>query len=243
MARKIKRYGYKPDLGDHRDHYYAPKAQIEAIAPAVDLRPQMPRVWNQGELGACTAFALNALVSFIHPGFEGSKLWLYFKERLMEGTVDQDSGAQIRDGIKVLASLGVPAETLWPYDINLFRETPSAAADQAATQDLITEYQRLASPADYKNCLNEGHPFAVGITVFESFEGEQAVTTGHIPMPGDNEQCLGGHAVCVVGYMPDGTYIVRNSWGPDVMDRGYFYLPAAYLENPDLATDAWMVRK
>jgi C1A family cysteine protease len=242
MARKIQRYGYKPDLGDPRDRYYAPKAEL-TLAASVDLRPKMPAVWDQGELGSCTAFALNALVSFAHPGFVGSKLWLYYKERVIEHSVKQDAGAEIRDGIKVLASLGIPPETMWPYDIAKFAKAPTTKVNKAAKLDLITEYQRLAGPADYKACLNEGFPFAVGITVFESFEGPTAINTGHIPMPGAREECLGGHAIAVVGYLADGTYICRNSWGADVMDKGYFYLPAAYLNNADLATDAWMIRK
>jgi C1A family cysteine protease len=244
MARKIARYGYRPDFGDHRDFKYADSAPAGlTIQAEVDLRSKMPEVWDQGDLGACTAFALNACVSFLHPGFVGSKLWLYYKERAIEHSIRQDSGAQLRDGISVLVDHGIPAEDLWPYIIADFKKAPSKAVNLAASKDLIKSYHRLNGAADYKACLSEGFPFAVGITVFESFEDNAAIATGMIRMPTNNEQCLGGHAVCVVGYRSDGMYIVRNSWGPGVMDHGYFYLPAEYLENPNLATDAWMIRK
>ena len=53
----------------------------------------------------------------------------------MEHTVPVDNGAQIRDGIKVVAKLGSCAETMWTYDdtpadpkTNLWRQRPCAGA-------------------------------------------------------------------------------------------------------------------
>ena len=46
----------------------------------------------------------------------------------MEGTVDEDSGAAIRDGMKVLSQIGVCPEIDDPYDINNFRLAPSSQA-------------------------------------------------------------------------------------------------------------------
>jgi C1A family cysteine protease len=62
-----------------------------------------------------------------------------------------------------------------------------------------------------------------------------------VPMPGPSEAMLGGHAICVVGYRLDGSFIVRNSWSAEWGDHGYFYLPRDYLASADLATDAWAI--
>ena len=51
-----------------------------------------------------------------------SRLFIYYNERVIEGTVGSDAGAQIRDGIKVVAKQGVPPETDWPYDIAKFAQ-------------------------------------------------------------------------------------------------------------------------
>jgi C1A family cysteine protease len=63
-------------------------------------------------------------------------------------------------------------------------------------------------------------------------------------MPGKGEQLLGGHAVLAVGY-DDTTqhFIVRNSWGADWGDQGYFTIPYAYLADRNLSDDFWTVRK
>jgi C1A family cysteine protease len=55
---------------------------------------------------------------------------------------------------------------------------------------------------------------------------------------------LGGHAVLGVGYSDkQKRFIVRNSWGTGWGKQGYFTIPYAYLANPDLADDFWVVHR
>ena len=106
---------------------------MASLPTKVDLRSKMPRVYDQGLLGSCTANAIGAAFEF-HPDdeerpkvFMPSRLFIYYNERAVEGTIGSDSGAMIRDGIKSVAKIGVCDETLWPYDITRFTEKPSAA--------------------------------------------------------------------------------------------------------------------
>ncbi len=250
-TRKIKKYGWTPDLPDHRDHVYAAARPAANLPDKVSLRAKMPPVFDQGELGSCTANALCGAMGFIHPGFIGSRLQLYFSERKVEHSVDQDSGAQLRDGVKVLNQLGVAPETLWPYDITKFTDTPPANVFKAAAEHKVNTYKRLAGRNDYRSCLAAGFPFVIGITVYESFESESVAKDGIVPMPSRDDQMVGGHAVCVIGYDShlklgaNGVgdyYEVRNSWGSKWGDEGNFWLPAAYVESADLAADAWTLR-
>lgn len=234
---KMAGYGYIPDLGDPRDYRFEGSASLPA---SVDLRDKMPPVWDQGQLGSCTAFALTAAMAYLH-GIEGSQLWLYYEERKMEHDVRRDAGAQIRDGVKVLNKLGLPREEDWPYVPSKFSKAPPKVANENALGSRISTYKRLSSISDYCQCLAAGSPFVVGISVFESFESDEVAKTGIVPMPEKSEQMVGGHAVCVVGYTATGDFIVRNSWGELWGMRGYFILPYAYLASADLATDAWMI--
>ena len=94
-----------------------------------------------------------------------------------------------------------------------------------------------------KGCLASGYPFVLGFTVYQSFESDTVAQTGHAPMPGPNEQTIGGHAVLAVGYDDSQNwFIIRNSWGTGWGMQGYFTLPYDYLTNDNLADDFWTIR-
>ena len=145
--RKIARYGWIPDLPDERDHVYAAPPQfLSALPPSTDLRLQCPGVYDQGMLGSCTANAIGGAIEFDRmkqklTDFMPSRLFIYYNERLIEGTVNSDSGAQIRDGIKTVASQGVSPEPEWPYDITKFTKKPPAKAYTDAATDRAVSYQ------------------------------------------------------------------------------------------------------
>src|SRR6201994_4490216 len=105
--RKVARYGWVPDVPDQRDFVYAaPTRYQQKLPPSVDLRKKCPPVYDQGQLGSCTANAIAAAIEFDQKKkFVPSRLFIYYNERVMENTVDSDSGAQIRDGIKSVATL------------------------------------------------------------------------------------------------------------------------------------------
>ena len=250
MNRKIARYGWIPDLPDHRDHLFAAPAAVQAKLPAkVDLRPHCPPVLDQGELGSCTANAIgnahrfNQMKQKAASVFMPSRLFIYYNERAMEGTVNSDSGAMIRDGIKSIAQLGVCDEVAWPYDITKFKTKPSAALYKKALAHQALTYRRLLqNTAQMKGCLASGYPFVFGFSVFESFESAAVAKTGTVPMPSASEKNLGGHAVLAVGY-DDATqrFTVMNSWSAKWGAKGYFTIPYAYLADEGLASDFWTI--
>jgi len=245
-AHTIQWYGWVPDLPDQRDFIYAAPTPVQRnIPPKVDLSKKCPPVYDQGQLGSCTANAIGGAIEFDQKKkFAPSRLFIYYNERVMEGTVDSDAGAQIRDGIKSVATLGAPPERLWPYDISKFREAPPQAAVKAAKADLVVLYQRLIQDIDtMRGCLAEGFPFVFGFTVYASFESAAVAKSGVLGMPKAREKRIGGHAVLAVGYDDkQRTFLVRNSWGPKWGKKGYFTIPYSYLTSSRLASDFWTIR-
>lgn len=239
-----RRYNWKPDRPDHRDHLFSPGLVAEAVVKKIDLRPKCSPVVDQGQIGSCTGNALAGAVEFLDLAekFAASRLFIYYNERVIEGDPEQDGGAQIRDGIKSLAKQGVCSEHSWGYQPSkLFKKPADKCYAEAATRK-ITEYLRVAnSTTAIKACLAAGFPIAFGFTVYESFESDAVAKTGKMPMPAKKEKNLGGHAVLMVGY-DDATqcFIVRNSWGLGWGDKGHFYMPYANLAN---ASDFWTIRK
>jgi C1A family cysteine protease len=251
MARTNKKFGWVPDLPDHRDLMYsAPARVVTALPPKADLRSKCPPVVDQGNLGSCTANAIGSAHRFNQMKqsqanhFMPSRLFIYYNERVMEGTVNEDAGAMIRDGIKSISKLGVCPEKLWPYQIAKFATKPLAACYKEALKHQAISYQRvLQSLAQMKGCLASGYPFVFGFTVYESFQSAAVAKTGTVPMPSQGEGVVGGHAVLAVGY--DDTkqrFIVMNSWGTGWGAKGYFTFPYGYLTDSDLSDDLWTIR-
>lgn len=248
--RRIRHFGWIPDLPDHRDLLFAAPSPIQKDFPSkADLTPQCPPVYDQGDLGSCTANAIAAAIEFDLlkqklTDFTPSRLFIYYNERVIESTVASDSGAQIRDGIKSVASLGVCSESEWPYDIAKFAEKPGDGCFTDAVKHKVVLYQRLIQDLNtMKGCIASGYPFVFGFTVYEAFESAQVASSGVVPMPKARERALGGHAVMAVGYDDDTEqFIVRNSWGSSWALKGYFKMPYAYVSNHRLSSDFWTVR-
>ncbi|HEX5407946.1 MAG TPA: C1 family peptidase [Pseudonocardiaceae bacterium] len=261
--RRIARYGWVADLPDARDHLFAaPHVALTDLPPSADLSAGLPSAYDQGHIGSCTA---NAIAGAFEFGlrkqnlidFMPSRLFIYYNERAMEGTVGTDSGAQIRDGMTTLAKQGVCAEAEWAYDdtpadpdTGLF---PAGAHDAAkptqecydhALNNRATSYQRVTQNLDQmRGCLAAGFPFVFGFTVYEGFESQEVAQTGEARLPSRGEQVVGGHAVLATGYDDsEQRFLVRNSWGTGWGKDGYFSIPYAYLTNRRLASDFWTVR-
>jgi len=239
----VRGYGWRPQLPDARDKVYA--ARLKKQPPAeCDLRPSMPPVYDQGQLGSCSGNAIVGAMEYERgrqglPDFMPSRLFVYYNERALEGTVSSDSGGAIRDGIKVVNSGGVCPETLWPYDIAMFAVKPPKRCYVAAETDKAVQYEAIQTLGDLKDAIASNLSVVFGFTVYQSFESQAVAQTGVMPMPNPGEATVGGHAVVAVGYSdPKNQVIVRNSWGASWGDHGYFYMPYQYLTGSQANADS-----
>jgi C1A family cysteine protease len=218
---------------------------------AVDLRSKFHNagieVYNQGNLNSCTANAICAIWRYVQAridkGFSPSRLFVYYNERLVEGTADKDSGAFISDGCRSLTTYGVCSEPTWAYKPEDEPVQPPQHAYDEARRHLIHTPAQISNNNidDLKDSLTQDKPFVVGIAVYAEFMGDNVKRTGVVPMPGPKSLLHGYHAVTCVGYDDHKQHwIFRNSWGADWGDHGHFYLPYEYLAVEDnLASDFW----
>lgn len=214
-----------------------------AAPKKIDLRNLDSPVANQGQLGACTGFAIaKGLREFLlnkqKKQFTAlSPLFLYYNERKREGSINEDAGAAISDGMNEIKENGIAPEKDWPYDITKFTIEPPAYAYKNAKEFKVKTIKPLRGITSIKNELNKQNPVVFGIDVYQSFDEAKA---GNIPVPNvKSEPLLGGHAVFCVGYDDfKKVMIMKNSWGNDWGDKGYFYLPYEYFKL-GLVDDAW----
>ena len=238
--------GWRPDVPDHRDFLLsAPRAALPAKA---DLRPNTPRIEDQGRLGSCVAHGATSAMEYLYiklrrPQIQLSRLFLYYTARVwIERTPpNEDSGCMIRDAMKALAKHGVCEERLWPYVPARFAMALPGAAIQNAAKHQILSYWRCPNLTAIKQSIAAGYPVVGGFSVPESIDSEETSRTGVVKFPRPDEGIVGGHCVLLVGYDDSRSLVAfENSWGR-WGDKGFGYLSYDYFTK-GLADDCWTIR-
>ena len=242
--------GWVPDLPDFRDYKYQVPAQLPASPQAaVDMKAIFPAVYYQDTINSCTANAIAGAFEFELskeklPPLDPSVLFIYYNQRVLQNSVNVDSGASIRDGLHTMRHQGVCSDAQWPYIIHEFTKKPFESCYKNALKHKIKNYYHLDQDINQmKACLADSHPFVFGFSVYESFFDPQVAHTGTVDLPKKGEDRIFGHAVVAVGYDDQQErFILRNSWGNAWGNQGYFTLPYAYLLDKSLSQNFWTIR-
>ena len=215
----------------------------------IDLHSQMPAVRHQGSRGTCVAHASAAVREFLlgdqSSSADLSEQFLYWACKQRDGYAG--SGTWIHTAMAILQELGVCPEAIWPYNGTIIANNegqgpaPDNAASEAIPYRVPTVTKLNATWVDeLRQVLAAGSPVAFSVRVFESCQRPYTYRVGDLRLPLLGERNLGGHAMCMVGYVDDegtpggGYFIVRNSWGTAFgydgeVAPGYCRLPYEYL--------------
>jgi hypothetical protein len=249
----MKRFGWIPDIPSIKDHPDPLSAKRPIALPLnVDWRPKAPPIIDQDNSNSCVGFTGVQVVRFMRrmlglaDDFAPSPMFLYWFARYMQrsGWENHDSGCYIRDAMRVLVADGICPEHEWPFNLDRINERPPQIVLHNALAHKTLEYVRMKRDDNLyhlKHSLAQGFPFMAGISVYTSFM--DVGDNGIVPMPKTNETLEGGHAVWFPGnFQDEHVFIGANSWGTETWgDKGYFYLPEAYLANDDLSDDFWRI--
>jgi C1A family cysteine protease len=242
------KHGWIPALPDARHYAFVPKAAV-ALPASVDLRSQLPDVWDQQAIGSCVAHG----VSICHvaaqrkhggPQIMPSRLALYFQARAVQGWQAQDSGCQITDAMKVTAKLGVADEKLYPYQTSKYKLKPPASVYANGLLHQSLEYRKIdnSKPENIMSALAEGLPVVFGSTLYSNYD--KLDTNNVMPDPDLNGSIIGGHCMALVGYdTAKKQFLVRNSWSKAWGDKGHHWMSFDYICNLSLTDDVWVLRK
>lgn len=204
-------------------------------------------VENQGDIGSCVGNAVVGALELIekrdgHPYVELSRMFIYYNSRLMHEDQNNDSGTYIRLAMGTLSSLGTCAESKWPYNTSKYNVRPTWGSYREAFAHKITSYYKIFGTGEQrieqiKHALRSSHPVVFGMLVDEAYLYVQR--NGVVSMP-NKKEFVGGHAQLIVGFDDvKKVFIVRNSWGEEWGDKGYAYVPYAYLDAAD-CDDCWV---
>jgi C1A family cysteine protease len=224
------RFGFHYGPRNHAEYGLCSVPNLKFAEPPPSdehLAEFMQAVKNQGDLGACTAFASAADREATAAQYENKKvvlspLFLYYIERQIDDTLaDGDTGSTGETSCKAQNQFGICPESVDPYEPKTFNNPPTAAQLAAALEFKNGAYHTLYNAQDVKLCINSGYRVRIGMTVFQSFE--YIGHNGLMPVPNDEkENVLGGHELLIYGYDDSikcpgahskGAVKIRNSWG------------------------------
>lgn len=212
---------------------------------------------DQGQRGSCAGcmadnchmLSLSALG--ITPQL-GSISFAYAMGRKLEGMpLSVDSGLYIPDAFRALTEFGICREELMPYSLPIDAEPSAEAIEDAAQQKSLLSLEidcgtRSDKHALIQRSLLDGFAVGFGMNLPEGFESDSCLSTGYIPLPTPETVYIGGHAMTIIGFMRTAAgkviYILLNSWGRGVGDKGLFYLPGEYIDL-GIATDFETIRQ
>jgi C1A family cysteine protease len=237
-----------PDPIDSRD-LYADQVMLEpttVIKRQVDLTPKFSMIENQGELGSCVAQSIVGAIELYEKTdntfIDRSRLYVYYNGRLIMGTVNEDSGMYVRDALKACQKYGVCVESIWPYELKLWKTQPTKEAYADGANFKINKYLKLNENDVAQACsmLDKGVPVIFGQYCFNSITSTKILNDGILEMPSSDEKNQGGHCTVLVGYDLDTQYFkVRNSWGNAWGKGGYYFMPFQFYQ--DYTFSPWVI--
>ncbi|MGM9739705.1 MAG: C1 family peptidase [Candidatus Cryptobacteroides sp.] len=220
---------------------------MQTVPPSIDLRASFTSVKDQGDMGACSAFAVVAIFEAIlkkngQTDIDLSEQFAYYNARRDETGTKKDSGCSLYSVIQTMTKDGICLENLFPYNPDkISMEPPKEAYDDAENRKIVKAKAVRKEIQDIKSAVCEGYPVAISLKIFNSFNPSK----GFIPMPSDEEIAegkSGNHAMVICGYNDEARFfVVRNSWGNKFGIKGYCYIPYTYIGNPELLNGACII--
>jgi len=231
---------------DLRDLYY--EGTLDELPPWVNNRGMVPFVLNQQKEGACTGFALAAVVNFLLHNKAGAPMlkradggsarMLYeMAKRYDEWEGRNYEGSSIRAAMKGWYRHGACREAVWPYRPGERNPRLTRKRQEDAQDNPLGNYFRVRHLH-----LNQMHNAIAEVGILYASASvhsgwyEVDPSSGQIPYRHDE---VGGHAFAIVGYDEYGLWI-QNSWGDDWGQNGFAHLSYDdWLEN---GYDCWVAR-
>lgn len=235
----MNRCGCIKDKFDPRDYLMRAYLPVVKLPKRIDYAQKMSPVRDQGDEGVCVGFAVASGMKEYQERLDYQKWvelsprFVYSESKKIDGMPNEE-GTTIRAAMKVLKGIGVCQERFWPYSAHQ-TDKPKKGVNPDAKRFCVLTYARILNLDELRMSLATKGPCVIGVEVFS---GMMKTKTGVVPMPKKDEETLGGHAICCVGY-EDGKKLAKfkNSWSVQWGKRGFGYLPYAYIER--YMMDAW----
>lgn len=220
----------------------------EDLPGYIDLTDDFPAVYRQ-TCGSCTSNAVLACDAYYwhrgKPNWDPSTVFTYYNQRKMDHELkDPDNGSTVECALNAVRKFGACSSKVWPNSKPYYEKpSPEAYANGLKGHELTT-YHAVKTLLQIRKALALGYPVAMAIAFsYDWFHlNENYILDGVTKKEAD--ACDFGHAMVIVGY--DDTkrlFKIRNSWGPNWGDNGYFYITYDCMKNVIWWDDSYAVIK
>lgn len=216
---------------------------VAAPPPAVDLRQPWWTISDQENTGSCVGWAAADGVGRYQMERAGKIaetqslsarfIWMASKETDSFTTRPESfvegSGTTLKAAMDVARRYGFALAEDLPFHIqtNMYLGDEDAFFARCAMRKISAYFNLQKNLGNWKMWLATKGPLLVGLSVDSGWDN--ATANGGVVNTFDPGSVRGGHAVTVVGYLADGKFIVRNSWGTNWGDQGFAYVSPSYI--------------
>ena len=243
----------QPDRIDVRDWFYKPT--LSPLPDELVNCGRVPAVLDQGSEGACTGFALAAVINFHLAARKVerrvSPQMIYSLARRYDEWPGEDyEGSSARGAMKGWVAHGVCEHDSWSTQSDrslsekLAKEaarTPGGAYYRVSHRNLRDLHAALAETGILYMTLmvHAGWDKPGPSTRAVQFTQQGKPRSLRLPVIARRGRAEDGHAVAIVGYTSEG-FIIQNSWGRAWGAEGFALLP--YEDYMLHATDVWVAQ-
>lgn len=223
------------DKKDARDYQLASILPTERYVPEeyTELRDKLSKIGLQ-KFGSCTSWSSVNGVKEYQEGVGLSEYFNYVNSKKISGIYDQE-GEHIKNALKAICEYGVCKQDLFPDElppsgkwIDYVKKEPSVEAYENAKKYKGKTYWVVGSePQSFKEAIYL-YSAPVVFAMLWARDYNATPKSGILPLP--EHDIVGGHAVAAIGWTKD-HLIVKNSFGENWGDGGFFYIPFNQWKN------------
>lgn len=213
-----------------------PSIDVAALPMRHELQG-FPLDYDQGQLGSCGPNSVAEVYEWWSGGWRGpegtrtkfSRLFLYWFTRAIEGDFLDDTGVEIPDLMSVAHTMGMPLETLWPYELSKFQVPPPVEVLVDAVRHRMTAWDLVVDLEHMLDKIATGQPITFGFQVPASMQA--LGSDGVVNVPSDANPTIGGHCVNAIGFDRERELVKCTChYGDQFGDHGAIWLPFKMFE-------------